>query len=88
MNSTREALDFILRAVEAAGYKPGGDVLLGTGPARPANISRTARTAWKARGRPSRPAENADFLAELASAYPIASIEDGMDEDDAEGGRS
>ena len=41
--------------------------------------------AWKARGGACRPSEMADYLAELADAYPIASIEDGMAEDDMAG---
>jgi enolase len=84
LRSSREALDFILRAIEAAGYKPGGDVLLGTDCAASEYFNDGAYR-MEGEGKTLSPAQNADFLAELASAYPIASIEDGMDEDDAEG---
>ena len=84
LRSSREALDFILRAIEAAGYKPGGEVLLGTDCAA-SEYFKDGAYRMEGEGKTLSPAENADFLAELASAYPIASIEDGMDEDDAEG---
>ena len=47
----REALDFILRAIEAAGYKAGQGRAPGDWTARRASFSRTARTAWRARGK-------------------------------------
>src|SRR5437763_1725029 len=84
LRSSREALDFILRAIEAAGYKSGADVLLGTDCAA-SEYFKDGAYRMKGEGKTLSPAENADFLVELASAYPIASIEDGMDEDDAEG---
>ena len=43
------------------------------------------RTSWRARERRLSPSENTDFLADLAANYPIASIEDGMAEDDWQG---
>jgi enolase len=84
LRSSREALDFILRAIEAAGYKPGGDVLLGTDCAA-SEYFKDGAYRMEGEGKTLSPAENADFLTELASGYPIASIEDGMDEDDATG---
>jgi enolase len=81
LRSTREALDFILSAIEAAGYKPGGDVLLGTDCAA-SEYFKDGAYRMEGEGKTLSPAENADFLTELASAYPIASIEDGMAEDD------
>jgi enolase len=84
LRSTREALDFILRAIEAAGYKPGGNVLLGTDCAA-SEYFKDGAYRMAGEGKTLSPAENADFLVDLASGYPIASIEDGMDEDDATG---
>jgi enolase 1/2/3 len=81
LRSTREALDFILHAIEAAGYKPGSDVLLGTDCAA-SEYFKDGAYRMEGEGKTLSPAENADFLADLASAYPIASIEDGMAEDD------
>jgi enolase len=84
LRSTREALDFILRAIEAAGYKPGGNVLLGTDCAA-SEYFKDGAYRMAGEGKTLSPAENADFLVDLAAGYPIASIEDGMDEDDATG---
>ncbi|MES2137154.1 MAG: phosphopyruvate hydratase [Pseudomonadota bacterium] len=87
INSAREALDFILRAVESAGYKPGGDVLLALDPAA-SEFFKNGRYELAGEGKSLTPLEMADYYVELASAYPIASIEDGMAEDDAEGWKS
>jgi enolase len=84
LQSAREALDFILRAVEAAGYKAGDDVLLAMDPAA-SEFFKAGRYELKGEGKRLNPAEMADYYVGLASSYPIASIEDGMAEDDAEG---
>ncbi|MEO8454075.1 MAG: phosphopyruvate hydratase [Sphingomicrobium sp.] len=84
LKSAREALDFILRAVESAGYSAGEDVLLAMDPAA-SEFFKNGRYELKGEGRSLSPAEMADYWVELASSYPIASIEDGMAEDDAEG---
>jgi enolase len=84
LNTAREALDFILRAVESAGYSPGGDVLLAMDPAA-SEFFRNGRYELKGEGKSLSPAEMTNYYVGLASDYPIASIEDGMAEDDAEG---
>ncbi len=84
LKSAREALNFILRAVESAGYSAGEDVLLAMDPAA-SEFFKNGRYELKGEGRSLSPAEMADYWVELASSYPIASIEDGMAEDDAEG---
>ncbi|HET8750597.1 MAG TPA: phosphopyruvate hydratase [Sphingomicrobium sp.] len=84
IDSAREALDFIGEAVGAAGYELGDDVLLALDCAA-SEYFRDGAYRMDGEGRTLSPLENADFLAELASAYPIASIEDGMAEDDATG---
>jgi enolase len=84
INTPRGAIDFILRAVESAGYKAGGDVLLAMDPAA-SEFFKEGRYEITGEGKSLSPAEMADYYVELASAYPIASIEDGMAEDDAEG---
>jgi enolase len=81
LKSAREALDFILRAVEAAGYKPGGDVLLAMDPAA-SEFFKDGRYELKGEGKSLTPEEMADYYVALAADYPIASIEDGMAEDD------
>jgi len=82
--SAREALDFILRAIESAGYKAGGDVLLALDCAS-TEFFKNGKYELEGEGRSLTPAEMAAYLTELADAYPIASIEDGMGEDDMEG---
>ena len=84
INSAREALDFIEKAVSAAGYKVGDDVLLALDCAA-SEYFRDGTYRMEGEGKTLSSAENAEFLAELASAYPIASIEDGMAEDDWQG---
>ncbi|MEO6224922.1 MAG: phosphopyruvate hydratase [Sphingomicrobium sp.] len=82
--SAREALDFIMKSVEAAGYKPGEDVLLALDCASSEYFNDGAYR-MEGEGRTLSPEENAAFLGELAAGYPIASIEDGMAEDDWDG---
>jgi enolase len=82
--SARDALDFIMKSVEEAGYKPGDDVVLALDCAA-TEYYRDGAYRMEGEGRTLSSAENADYLAELARDYPIASIEDGMAEDDWEG---
>jgi len=82
--SAREALDFILRSVESAGYKAGSDVVLALDCAS-TEFFRNGKYELEGEGRSLTPVEMAAYLTELAAAYPIASIEDGMGEDDMEG---
>jgi enolase len=82
--STRDALDFIMKSVEQAGYRPGDDVVLALDCAA-TEYYRDGAYRMEGEGRTFSPEEMVGFLAELAAAYPIASIEDGMAEDDWEG---
>ncbi len=84
IDSAREALDFIEKAVSAAGYKLGADVLLALDCAA-SEFFKDGEYRMEGEGKTLSPVQMADFLADLASNYPIASIEDGMAEDDAEG---
>jgi len=84
INSAREALDQIDKAVNAAGYKLGDDVLLALDCAA-SEFFKDGAYRMEGEGKTLSPVEMADFLADLAANYPIASIEDGMAEDDAEG---
>jgi enolase len=81
IDTAEEALDFILKAIESAGYNPGGDVLLALDCAA-SEYFRDGAYRMTGAGKTLSSADDADFLAQLASAYPIASIEDGMAEDD------
>ena len=82
--SAREALDFILKSVEAAGYSAGEDVLIALDCAS-TEFFRDGQYRMDGEGRALSPDDMAAYLAELAGAYPIASIEDGMAEDDMAG---
>lgn len=82
--SAREALDFILRAIDSAGYKAGSEVVLALDCAS-TEFFKNGKYELEGEGRSLSPSEMAAYLAELAEAYPIASIEDGMAEDDMEG---
>ncbi|HYG31018.1 MAG TPA: phosphopyruvate hydratase [Allosphingosinicella sp.] len=82
--STRDALDFIMRSVEQAGYKPGDDVVLALDCAA-TEYYRDGAYRMEGEGKSFSSAEMVDWLAELARDYPIRSIEDGMAEDDWDG---
>jgi len=84
LGSTRDALDFIMRAVEKAGYKPGEEVFLALDAAA-TEFFADGNYHLAGEGKVLGPQEMADYLAELAGDYPIISIEDGMAEDDWEG---
>lgn len=84
LSSTTEALDFIMKSVETAGYKPGEDVYLALDCAS-TEYFRDGVYDLAGEGKKLSSEANADYLAGLVDAYPIVSIEDGMSEDDWEG---
>ena len=81
LNSARDALDFILKSIEKAGYKPGEDIYLGLDCAA-TEYFKGGRYEMKGEGKSLSIEENVAFLAGLAADYPIISIEDGCSEDD------
>lgn len=84
IKSAPEALDFIVKSIEKAGYKPGEDVALGLDCA--ANeFFENGKYNLKGEGRVLEPEALADYLVELVGKYPIISVEDGMAEDDWDG---
>jgi enolase len=84
INGSREALDFIEKAVSTAGYSLGDDVLLALDCAS-TEFFKDGAYRMEGEGKTLSPEQMADFLADLAANYPIASIEDGMSEDDMAG---
>ena len=84
--SNRAALDTIMTAIEAAGFAAGSDILLGLDVAS-SEFYENGRYRLASENRDFDAAGFCDFLAELADAYPIITIEDGMDESDWEGWR-
>lgn len=81
LNSATEALDFIMKSIEKAGYKPGEDIYLALDCAS-TEFFKDGNYVLEGEGRTLSPEQMADYLAELSAKYPIISIEDGMAEDD------
>ncbi len=84
LGSTREALDFILKSVEKAGYRPGEDIYLALDCAA-TEYYKDGSYVFAGEGKTLSSEENVDYLAALVNDYPIISIEDGMSEDDWDG---
>ncbi len=81
LSSTREALDFILKAIGKAGYKPGDDIFLALDCAS-TEYFRDGSYVLSGEGKTLSAEENVAWLAGLVKDYPIISIEDGCAEDD------
>ena len=82
--SAEAGLDFVMKAVEQAGYKPGKDVYLALDCAA-TEFFKKGVYDYEGEGKKRSIAEQAKYLAKLAKDYPILSIEDGMSEDDWDG---
>jgi enolase len=82
--STREALDFVVAAIKAAGYRPGEDVFIALDVAA-TELYRDGKYHLEGEGRSVDAAGMVELYTELVSNYPIVSIEDGMSEDDWDG---
>jgi enolase len=84
LKSADEALTFVVRAIEKAGYKPGEDVAIALDPAS-TEFFANGKYELKGEGKSLDSGQMVDFYADLVTRYPIISIEDGMAEDDWEG---
>lgn len=84
LKSADEALSFIMKSVEAAGYKPGEDVMLALDCAA-TEFHKGGKYNLSGEGKTLDSAGMAQYLADLVNRYPIISIEDGMGEDDWDG---
>jgi len=84
LSSTEEALSFVMRAIEKAGYRPGDDVVLALDCAS-TEYFKDGKYNMVGEGKLLDPGQNARYLADFAARYPIVSIEDGMAEDDFDG---
>ena len=84
LKSADEALGFIMRSIEKAGYKPGDDVVLALDPAS-SEFFKNGRYVLEGEGKTLDPTGMVKVYEDLCSRYPIVSIEDGMAEDDWEG---
>ena len=81
LKSADDALGFIMKAIEKAGYKPGSDVMLALDCAS-TEYHKDGKYVMQGEGKSFDSEGNAKFLADLVARYPIISIEDGMAEDD------
>jgi enolase len=84
LQSTDEALGFIMRAIEKSGRRPGEDVFLAIDAAS-TEFYRDGRYHLEGEGKVLDSSGMTDYLADLVSRYPIVSVEDGMAEDDWHG---
>jgi enolase len=84
IGSSRQALDFILKSIEKAGYTPGEDIYLALDAAS-TEYFKGGKYEMKGEGLSLTPEENVKYLEALVNDYPIISIEDGCAEDDWEG---
>ncbi|MBL8545179.1 MAG: phosphopyruvate hydratase [Hyphomonadaceae bacterium] len=82
--SADEAIGFILKSIEKAGYTPGEDIAL-TLDCAATEYFKNGKYELAGEGKSLSPQANAQYLADLVNRYPIVSIEDGMSEDDFEG---
>lgn len=84
VKSSKEALDFIMNAIKAAGYKPGEDIVIALDSAS-SEFYKDGKYHLKGEGKVLSSDEMVAYYEELCAAYPIVSIEDGLDEDDWDG---
>tara|TARA_R110002124_G_scaffold77533_4_gene207607 strand:+ start:7499 stop:8776 length:1278 start_codon:yes stop_codon:yes gene_type:complete len=84
LSSTRDALDFILKSIEKAGYIPGQDIYLALDCAS-TEYYKNGQYVMTGEGKTLSAAENVAYLEALVNDYPILSIEDGCAEDDWDG---
>jgi enolase len=84
LSSADEALSYIMKAIEAAGYKPGEDISLAMDPAS-SEFYKNGKYELQGEGKSLDAAGMCDYYADLVARYPIVSIEDGLAEDDWDG---
>jgi enolase len=84
LKSAYEALDFLMSAIEKAGYAPGDDIALALDPAA-SEFFEDGVYHYQGEGTKRAREEHAKYLTSVVARYPIVSIEDGMAEDDFEG---
>jgi enolase len=81
VKSSQEALDFVMKAIEAAGYKPGEDIKIALDAAA-TEFHKGGKYNLAGEGKVLGSDEMVRYYADLCAKYPICSIEDGLDEDD------
>lgn len=84
VKSSEEALDFIMKSIAAAGYKPGEDIVIALDAAS-TEFYKNGKYHLEGEGKVLSSAEMIEYYKDLCDRYPIVSIEDGLGEDDWEG---
>lgn len=84
VKSSDEALDFIMKSIEAAGYKPKDDVVIALDAAS-TEFFKDGKYHLEGEGKVLSSAEMVEYYKDLCDRYPIVSIEDGLAEDDWDG---
>jgi enolase len=84
--STQEAIEFLIQAIEKAGYKPGEDVFIALDPAA-SEFYDEEKGVYRIEGEQRTSEQMVEFYSGLAKKYPIISIEDGLSQEDWEGWR-
>jgi len=84
LKSADEALSFVMKAIEKAGYKPGEDIYLALDPAS-TEFFKNGKYELEGEGKSLTPDQMVKVYEDLTARYPIVSIEDGMAEDDWDG---
>src|SRR5437660_1096266 len=84
LKSAEDALGFVMKSIDAAGYRAGEDIVLALDCAS-TEFFKSGKYIYEGEGKTRSPDEQAKYLGGLVSRYPILSIEDGMAEDDFEG---
>jgi enolase len=86
LNSNEEAFALLMQGIEKAGYEPGSDLLLGVDAAASEFFdAATGKYELKGEGRSLSSTEMTEYWTDLCGRYPIATIEDGLDENDWDG---
>jgi enolase len=86
LDSNEAALEALISGIEAAGYRPGDDVAIALDPAT-SEVFKDGSYELEHEGRSLTSAELVDYWSDIASRYPVISIEDGLDEEDWDGWR-
>lgn len=84
LKTNEDAIKYIIKAIEAAGYKPGKDIYIALDPAS-TEFFEKGKYNLRGEGKVLTPDEMVDYYAGLVDKYPIISIEDGMAEEDWNG---
>lgn len=84
VKSSEEALDYIMKSIEDAGYKPGEDIVIALDAAA-TEFHKDGKYNLSGEGKVLSSDEMVKYYEDLCAKYPIVSIEDGLDEDDWEG---